>query len=34
MIYAINGIGVLYRYDPDGTVHQMIEGLTIPNGIT
>ena len=25
--------GVLFRYDPDGSVHRMIEGLMIPNGI-
>jgi hypothetical protein len=24
--------GVLYRYDPDGSVHIMIERLSIPNG--
>ena len=31
MIYC-NNLGVLYRYDPDGSVHRMIEGLMIPNG--
>ena len=25
-------VGVLYRYDPDGSVHRMIEGVIIPNG--
>ena len=33
VIYAVDSTGVLYRYDPDGTVHRMIEGLMIPNGI-
>ena len=32
VMYAVDSTGVLYRYDPDGTVHRMIEGLTIPNG--
>lgn len=32
VIYAVDSTGVLYRYDPDGTVHRMIEGLMIPNG--
>ncbi|MBI4932543.1 MAG: SMP-30/gluconolactonase/LRE family protein [Actinobacteria bacterium] len=27
------GGGSLYRLDRDGTVHQMLDGLTIPNGI-
>jgi len=25
--------GVVYRYDPDGSLHRMIEGANIPNGI-
>ena len=25
-------LGVLFRYDPDGSVHRMIENVAIPNG--
>ncbi|MFF6984647.1 SMP-30/gluconolactonase/LRE family protein [Streptomyces sp. NPDC008343] len=29
---ASAGAGSLYRADPDGSVHRMLEGLTVPNG--
>src|SRR2546421_5171506 len=27
------GEGTLYRLDPDGTVHAMVSGVSVPNGI-
>ncbi len=27
------GVGVLYRFDPDGSIHLMLENITISNGI-
>ncbi|MEU9705788.1 SMP-30/gluconolactonase/LRE family protein [Streptomyces sp. NPDC047981] len=29
---AALGAGSLYRVDPDGTVHEVLDGLTVPNG--
>ncbi|MGW2656846.1 SMP-30/gluconolactonase/LRE family protein [Streptomyces sp. NPDC001478] len=29
---AAPGAGSLYRADPDGTVHEVLDGLTVPNG--
>lgn len=26
-------VGVLYRYDPDRTIHRMVDGLVCPNGL-
>ncbi|MEU6825425.1 SMP-30/gluconolactonase/LRE family protein [Streptomyces atriruber] len=31
-IHAAVGAGSLYRTDPDGTVHEVLDGLTVPNG--
>ena len=31
-LFTAHNAGVLYRYDPDGSLHRMIEGLIIPNG--
>lgn len=33
-LFTAHTAGVLYRYDPDGSLHRMIEGLIIPNGIS
>lgn len=30
---SFTNLGVLYRYDSDGSVHRMIDGLMIPNGM-
>lgn len=27
------GVGVLFRFDPDGSIHRMCDGLSIPNGL-
>ena len=29
---AIDGVGSLFRVDPDGTVERVLDGLTVPNG--
>ncbi|MFD7864210.1 SMP-30/gluconolactonase/LRE family protein [Streptomyces sp. NPDC057682] len=29
---ATDGAGALHRTDPDGTVHEVLDGLTVPNG--
>jgi len=31
-IYPYLNTGTLYRYDPDGSVHRMVEGVSVSNG--
>ncbi|MGW6558559.1 SMP-30/gluconolactonase/LRE family protein [Streptomyces hydrogenans] len=31
-VHAATGAGSLYRTEPDGTVHEVLDGLTVPNG--
>ncbi|MEV5583074.1 SMP-30/gluconolactonase/LRE family protein [Streptomyces parvus] len=31
-VNAAEGAGSLYRTDPDGSVHEVLDGLTVPNG--
>lgn len=34
LLTVTNSIGIIFRLDPDGSLHRMLGGVTIPNGMS